>query len=199
MTEQKPKAQPKTRTTKPKVQPVLEPSIKNEVVEEVKVAETPAKPSRKSIATIDLNDLVPVVSLVDSVIFVADSTKAEYEWDSKGDVLYITYGELISMKGRQKRFLDEMWVYIDDEEVVRALNLTSLYEKYDEIKSLEEYLNIHATNYELKEVLQKLPSSIKKSLGRQAAQLIEEGSLDGHQKIKALEESLGVDLTHLLK
>ncbi|RKJ73015.1 hypothetical protein D7X33_20965 [Butyricicoccus sp. 1XD8-22] len=201
----------KTNTRKPRttktVKPVEEVVEKVEVTqvvedvtikEEVKVEEKPKKNTRKSIATVDLNDLVPVVALIDSVIFVADNTKAEYEWDSKGDIQYITYGELISMKGRQKRFLEEMWLYIDDEEVVEALNLTSLYEKYDEIKSLEDYLSQFTTNHELKQVLTPLPNGIKKSLGRQAAQLIQDGEFDKFKTIKTLEECLGVELTHLL-
>jgi len=203
MAEQKPKTttRPRTanKTTKvnekviAKTEPIVE--VKDEVVvEEVK----PVRNTRKSIATIDLNDLIPVVALVDSVIFVADNTKAEYEWDSKGDVQYITYGELVSMKGRQKRFLEEMWIYIDDEEVVEALNLTSLYEKYDEIKSMEDYLEKFNSNHELKQSLTPLPNGIKKSLGRQAAQLIQEGKLDKFKTIKTLEECLGIELSHLL-
>ncbi len=192
-----------TKTVKP-VEEVVEKVEVTQVVEdvtikeEVKVEEKPKRNTRKSIATVDLNDLVPVVALIDSVIFVADNTKAEYEWDSKGDIQYITYGELISMKGRQKRFLEEMWLYIDDEEVVEALNLTSLYEKYDEIKSLEDYLSQFTTNHELKQVLTPLPNGIKKSLGRQAAQLIQDGEFDKFKTIKTLEECLGVELTHLL-
>lgn len=204
MTTQKPNTRkPRTTKTVKAVEESLE-SVKvlgevEDVVtkEDAIIEEKPKKSIRKSIATIDLNDLVPVVALIDSVIFVADNTKAEYEWDSKGDVQYITYGELISMKGRQKRFLEEMWLYIDDEEVVEALNLTSLYEKYDEIKSIEDYLARIDDLHELNQVLTPLPSGIKKSLARQAAQLIPE-KLDKYNTIKTLENSLGVELLHLL-
>lgn len=189
----KPRTANKTaKDTKPAIE-------EKEVSDVVEVKAEPKKNIRKSIATVDLNDLIPVVALVDSVIFIADNTKAEYDWDSKGDTQYITYGELVSMKGRQKRFFDEMWIYIDDEEVVEALNLTPLYQKYDEIKSMEDYLTKFESNHELKQTLKSLPNGIKKSLGRQAAQLIQEEKLDKHNTIKALEDSLGVELVHLLK
>lgn len=195
---------PRTATNKPikdsepTVQAVEASENINENVEAVKDKVETKKNIRKSIATVDLNDLIPVVALVDSVIFVADNTKAEYEWGSKGDVQYITFSELVSMKGRQKRFLDEMWIYIDDEEVVEALNLTSHYQKYDEIKSMEDYLDKFNSNHELKQSLTPLPDGIKKSLGRQAAKLIEDKKLDGYNTIKTLEDCLGVELAHLL-
>lgn len=206
MTEQKTRNTRKPRTTTNKTTKDVEPTIELvettesalETVNAVEEKVATKKNTRKSIATVDLNDLIPVMALVDSVIFVADNTKAEYEWDSKGDTQYITYSELVSMKGRQKRFFDEMWIYIDDEEVVEALNLTALYQKYDEIKSMEDYLSKFNSNHELKQSLTHLPNGIKKSLGRQAAQLIQEGKLDGYNTIKALEDCLGVELAHLL-
>jgi hypothetical protein len=195
---------PRTDANKPikDSEPIIE-AIKTtesaiEAVDKVEDKVVAKKNTRKSITAVDLNDLIPVVALVDSVIFVADNTKAEYEWDSKGDIQYITYSELVSMKGRQKRFLDEMWIYIDDEEVVEALNLSSHYQRYDEIKSMEDYLDKFNSNHELKQSLTPLPDGIKKSLGRQAAQLIKEGKLDRHNTIKALEDCLGVELAHLL-
>lgn len=201
MTEQKTTRKPRTtRATKTEAtQEVVEKVevVENTPTESTKIA--PVKSTRKSLTSIDVNDLVPVVAMMDSIIFIADNTSAVYEWSNKGDVQYITYGELISMKGRQKRFIDEMWIYIDDEEVVNALNITSVYEKFNEIKSLEDYLAKFETNYDLKEALSPLPNSIKKALGRQAQQMIEEEKLDKVSTTKALEECLGVELLDLLK
>ncbi len=47
-------------------------------------------------------------------------------------------------------------------------------------------------------MLAPLPNGIKKSLARQAAQLIQDGKFDKFKTIKTLEECLGVELTHLL-
>lgn len=206
MSESKTKNTRKTRTNTNKATKEVEKDIKPTETTEAtankesfeKENTTTTKTSRKSLTSIDLYDLVPVIALVDSVIFVADNTKAEYVWDSKGDVQYVTYGELISMKGKQKRFFEEMWIYVDDEEVVEALNLTSLYKKFDEIKSLESYLDQFDSNHDLIQSLKPLPEGIKKSLGRQAAKLIQEDKLDGHNTIRALENCLGVELAHLL-
>lgn len=172
----------KTTATKA-VETVLE-----EVVEEVKVQ--PKRAIKK--ARIDNNELIPVRSTQNSLIYISKRTGEQIEWSSFGEVQDISYGELNTMKSNQKRFFTEGWIIVEDEEAIEQLGLTKQYQDLLDINDMDEFFNMEIEDME--ESLEKMPRGYKKSLAVEARKRIEEGGLDSRSVIKLLEEKLDVDL-----
>lgn len=172
----------KTTATKV-VETVLE-----EVVEEVKAQ--PKRAIKK--ARIDNNELVPVRSTQNSLIYISKRTGEQIEWSSFGEVQDVSFGELNTMKGNQKRFFTEGWIIVEDEEAIEQLGLTKQYQDLLDITDMDEFFDMEIED--MSNSLEKMPRGYKKSLAVEARKRIEEGGLDSRSVIKLLEEKLDVDL-----
>lgn len=198
-----------TRTTKPKVteEKVVTPiePVKNQSVEAV-VAEQSAVEQKKlrGITEIPQHEMFAVRSMrTNPLIYIDKRSGNQYEWQEFGDVEFLSFADINSMRSRSRKFIDQMWIVFDDEEIVNAFNLQK---KYDEVFSkYDENMLLNESAHELREILPKLPQGVKKSLSVQAVKIakqeIESGNhdlMDSLNKIKVIEEKLGVDLSLLL-
>lgn len=163
-----------------------------EAVEEVKVTEA-KKPTRIKRIEIDHNELIACRNAVDgSLIYISDQTRQKYLWDAYGRVQYLPMGELMTMQGSQPRFLNDVWLIIDDEEAAQYLGLTKLYESLVELENLDSFFNLPIKQME--EILPKLPKGLKTTVATRARKLIEDKSLDSGNKIRLLEDMLNIEL-----
>jgi hypothetical protein len=163
-----------------------------EVIEEVKVAEA-KKPTRIKRVEIDHNELIACRNAVDgSLIYISDQTRQKYLWDAYGRVQYLPMGELMTMQGSQPRFLNDVWLIIDDEEAAQYLGLTKLYESLVELENLDSFFNLPIKQME--EILPKLPKGLKTTVATRARKLVEDKSLDSGNKIRLLEDMLNIEL-----
>lgn len=187
---------PRTRKeTAPKVETVTEETVK--AVEEVKEVQVETKPSRKKVNQIDLNELIPIRSLTNhKLVYVSKATNSKYVWSNYGDIEYLTYGEINTMKAQYPRFIHDCLIAIEDDEVIEILNLGKLYENLYTVDELDELFK--KSSYELEELLPKLPNGVKKSVVSRAKELIENEELVDFRKIKTIEELLNVDLSILI-
>ena len=175
----------------PKATPKKEVVEVVEIVEEVKVAET--KPTRLKRIEIDHNELIACRNAVDgSLIYVSEQTRQKYLWDAYGRVQYLPMGELMTMQGSQPRFLNDVWLIIDDEEAAQYLGLTKLYESLIELEDLDSFFNLPIKKME--EILPKLPKGLKTTVATRARKLVEDKSLDSGNKIRLLENMLNIEL-----
>lgn len=173
----------------------VEEKVENEVVKEV-VEEK--KPTRKRLNQIDVNELIPVRSLTKGkLVYISKATNARYVWGNYGDVEYLTFGEINTMRSQYPKFIKDCMVLIEDDEVIELFNLEKLYETVYSVEELD--LIFKKSISELQLMLSTLPSGIKKSIVARAKELIESEVLTDYRKIQTIEKELKVDLMILLK
>jgi hypothetical protein len=63
------------------------------------------------------------------LIYKSKKTGMHLQFEKYGDIEYIEFGELLTMKTSSRKFLEEPWILILDEEVVKYLGLEKLYKK----------------------------------------------------------------------
>jgi len=179
----------KTNDTKAKIDEV-------KVVEPV--VEAPA-PARAKKIEINRNEMITTRSTADGdLIYISHRTKAKYIWEGYGSELQMDMGELQDMKGSQGKYLTDCHLVVDDEQAAEALGLTKIYDEMVGLENLEDFI-LETPNKELAEILPKLPKALKSSIGTVARKLVEEDILDTRNKIKLIEEKLGVDLQLFIK
>src|SRR5690606_5021100 len=126
MTENKTNTTRRTRKAPAKKDEETKVNATTEKVVEVEVAK---KPVRKSVTQIDVNELIPVRSLTNNtLVYVSKQSRQEWVWQNYGDVLYISYGELLNMKSHSPAFIYDCMLALEDEEVMEVFNLKDLYE-----------------------------------------------------------------------
>lgn len=189
----------KTQPTRGRKANVKTEEVVTEVVEQkVEVAKEEVKPNRRRLSQIDTNELIPVRSLTKGkLVYVSRATNARYVWSEYGDIEYLTFGELNTMRSQYPRYIKDCLLLIEDDEVIELFNLGNLYET---VYSVEELDNIfRKPNEYLSETLPSLPSGIKKAIASRAKELIESDKLTDYNKIKVVQEALKVDLKISLK
>lgn len=166
----------------------------NTAPEKVVEVEVAKKPARKSVTQIDVNELIPVRSLTNNtLVYVSKQTRQEWVWQNYGDVLYISYGELLNMKSHSPAFIYDCMLALEDEEVMEVFNLTSLYENLLSEQELDNLFSMSAQ--ELIEFIPKLPKGVKNSVVTRAREKYVNGEIDSTSVIKALEQTLAIELS----
>lgn len=160
---------------------------KAEAVEEIKEEE----PKRKVV--VDKNRLIPVMNITNhTLVYQSRKTGAEWSWGLYGDTEYIEMQELLTMRSSQRRFLDEPWILIMDDEAVSYLGLEKMYDKMVHPDNIDSVFNMGRDQF--KEVLDTAPKGIAQLIVSRAKAKVDDGTLDSVQKIKAINEKFG---THL--
>lgn len=114
------------------------------------------------------------------------------EWDDFGDVQEMEYRELVSMRSNQRRFFEENWILIDNPVIIKKLGVERYYKNSLTTDDFEEVFTMPAEK--IKEVVPTLPGGTKDAIASKAKKKIESGELDSRSAIKALEDSLAVEL-----
>lgn len=182
------------KTTTKKQTPKKVAEVTEEVVEvqEEKVVEIP-KVQRKQKIEVDRNELVLCRNVTDGqLIYKSRKTGLTTIWMNYGDVEYLDVGELLTMKASQPKFLTDVWLVIDDEEVVEFLGLKHIYKNLADIEDIDAFFA--KSPNEIREIATKLPKGLKETVGTRARKLIESGELYDNRKISILEETLKIDL-----
>lgn len=114
------------------------------------------------------------------------------EWEDFGDIQEIEYRELVSMRANQRRFFEDNWILIDDPAVIKKLGVGRYYQNSLTTDDFEDVFNMSAE--EIKEIVPTLPGGTKDAIASEAKKKINSGELDSRSAIKALEDSLDVEL-----
>lgn len=114
------------------------------------------------------------------------------EWDGFGDVQEVEFRELVSMRGTQRRFFTENWILLDDPAVIKKLGVEAFYKNSLSVDDVNDVFSMSAA--EIKETVTNLPSGTKDALAALAKEKIEAGEFDSRSAIKALSDSLSIDL-----
>lgn len=168
-------------------------TVETPVEEIVEVVDKGTKPQRTKKVEIDRNELVPCRNVTDGqLIYKSRKTGLTTIWMNYGDTEYLDVGELLTMKASQPRFLNEVWLVIDDDDVVEFLGLKHIYKNLVDIDDIDSFFK--KSPAEIEQALTKLPKGLKDTIATRAKKLIESGDLYDNRKISILEEKLNVGL-----
>lgn len=158
-------------------------------------AKTIAEPSAVSPAAEITNDtMIECRSGTAGNLIYKSSLNPGYtvEWEDFGDIQEIEYRELVSMRANQRRFFEDNWILIDDPAVIKKLGVGRYYQNSLTTDDFEDVFNMSAE--EIKEIVPTLPGGTKDAIASEAKKKIDSGELDSRSAIKALEDSLDVEL-----
>lgn len=143
----------------------------------------------------DAEDLIPCRSMVSGQLFVEGiRSKLLYIWADYNDICDVQYNDLIYMvRSYKDKTIYEPRIIVEDEEFLRQN--PKLKEFYDSLYTegdLFEIINL--PTYQMTECINKLPIGCKEALKGIVSTMIDSGSLDSVQKIKALDEIFGTNM-----
>lgn len=166
--------------------------VKEQVVEPVETKSVPLKKKQ-----IDRDSLIACFNISSgNLIYVSRKTGLQTVWSNYGDVEYVDFAELLTMKASQPKFLNEPWLFVEDEEVVNQLGLKEVYKNIIPVHEVNDFFNL--TVDEAKNIIPKLPKGTKELIGDKARKGVQDGSLNNLQLIRLLEQDLHLDLISLM-
>lgn len=168
---------------------------KDEVVTEETIEKVEPKLQKK--VQIDRDSLIACYNITSgNLIYISRKTGLQTVWSNYGDVEYIDFAELLTMKASQPKFLNEPWVFVENEEVVNQLGLKELYKNIIPIHEVDEFFKLNVNK--AREILPKLPKGMKELISDKARKGIQDGELSNLQLIRLLEQELQIDLITLM-
>lgn len=117
----------------------------------------------------------------------------EVEWSEFGEEQQIEFGELLVMRGSQRRFFENNWIIIEDPEVLKRLGVERFYKDVPAIDKFDELFK--GSPEQIKKKISSMSEGMKDSVRIRAKELIMDGELDSMAVIKAVGEAVGCDLT----
>lgn len=137
----------------------LKEEARKEVEAEMKSEEV--KPVRKR--EIDRFEPIPVMSVTKGgLIYISKKTGAEWNWGDFGDVEYLEFQELQTMRSGQKKFLDEPHIIVLDDDAVNYLGLTKMYEGLIDVNTLGSVVKLNQSDFE--DIIEKSPKGIRHTI-----------------------------------
>lgn len=116
----------------------------------------------------------------------------EVEWNEFGEEQEISFGELLAMRGSQRRFFEENWILIEDPEVIKKLGVERYYKNIPSAENFDKIFSLSPE--ELKVKVSGMSDGMKDSVRIRAKELIDEGVIDSRATIKAISEAVGKDI-----
>ena len=169
----------------------------------IETVEKESKPIKKSVK-LDDTVLINVKSNTYGTLFFRNPRTGDAtEWSHFGDVEQLTMGDLRAMKGTQRAFYENQWIYImgvEDEgyedvtadDICKTLMVSQYYKN---ILDPDNFDQIFAwPENKIKDRVSMMGSGAKMNLMVAANTAIKNGKLDSLKRIKVLEELLGCEL-----
>lgn len=169
------------------------------VVEEAKVqASEPASNKRKRKTAESLfedDDIIEVMNGAPSALVYKDTsnpTAFEYKFEKYGDIEEMSFLEIKTMARRHKKFLQNKWIIILDEDVVRELRLEDFQSDYFTQEDLDEIL-LKDSQHRIDTVL-KSGESIQNAFLRRAILANKRGELESVHVLRKIENHFDISM-----
>lgn len=169
------------------------------VVEEAKVqAPEPASNRRKRKTAESLfedDDIIEVMNGAPSALVYKDTsnpTAFEYKFEKYGDIEEMSFLEIKTMARRHKKFLQNKWIIILDEDVVRELRLEDFQSDYFTQEDLDEIL-VKDSQHRIDTVL-KSGESIQNAFLRRAILANKRGELESVHVLRKIENHFDISM-----
>lgn len=117
----------------------------------------------------------------------------QYIWANVGDTAEVEYQDLQALYATKSRFLVDPLFMIEDEELVDQWK-SMLKPIYDKIASQDLDAMLQLPPERLRVSLERAPKGIRHTIVTLAAEKIQSGELDSMNRIKVIDEVLGVEL-----
>lgn len=142
---------------------------------------------------IDPTQYVTVRNGFQGGLFYRSSRTGEgFKWHEFGDEQEMELRELRNAKNSHKKYFINNWFMFDEDWIIDYLGVGQYYKN---AITIEEFDNIFDKNpSDIKKIISGLSEGQKKSVAYRAKNLITSGDIDSNKAIKALEESLGIEL-----
>lgn len=189
------------RTTK-KTQPAQAAAEQKQVV--IEAEKKPMAAPKRTPVKLDDSVLISVKSNVyGGLVYINRRTGDKTVWNQCGDVQTLTMGDLRAMKGTQRAFFENQWIYIvgvedagyEDvvpEDIYRSLMVTQYYKN---VLDPDNYAEIFAWNESrIREAIAGMSDAGRTNLIVAANTCIADGTLDSLRTIQLLEKCLGCEL-----
>jgi hypothetical protein len=171
--------------------------IKEEVVKEEEVSNLKAKTKEKNIRRKEMLDkqmLVPIMNVTNGkLIYQSRKTGSEFRFERYGDIEYMELYELLTMRSSHRRFLDEPFIIVLDEEVAEFLGLSKSYEKLTHATEIDGIFDFPLEQF--KDVIESIPKGLAHLVVSKAKEKIETKQLDSVQKVQAIENVFNVKIS----
>lgn len=169
----------------------LKDQARKEVEAEQKLV-VPSVPSTQK-TDIDRFENIPVMNVTSgTLVYTSRKTGAEWIFSEYGDIEYMEFQELLTMRSSQRRFFDEPFLLIMDDNAVEHLGLTKMYEKIRNPQQIDTIFKMNQREFE--DVVEKSPKGIKHLIVSRAKKLYEIGELDSVKKINFLNDRFKTDI-----
>lgn len=180
---------------KPKQQGTVKEETVEDIMQQEEVKEEAIEEKPKQPREISINEQIPVRSVTEGgLIYVDPQTNQRYIWDKYGSVLHITFEKISNMYASYPQFLTEPYIVIDDKDVIEKLHLEYVYNEFNfEVADNLDKFFTKSVN-EMRNIIRKLPTSIKENLKTKARMLYTNNKLSDLNKIQMLQEELKIDL-----
>jgi hypothetical protein len=162
-----------------------------EELKEEEKATTVKKIQRKE--AIDKQMLVPIMNVTNGkLIYQSKKSGSEFQFEHYGDIEYIELYELLTMRSSQRKFLDEPYVIVLDDEVADYLGLSNMYKKLTHATEIDRIFKMPLEQF--KNIVESTPKGLAHLIISKAKEKITSGEFDSVQKIQVLEEIYNVPL-----
>jgi hypothetical protein len=153
---------------------------------------TTSRPVSKKV-DIDRFETIPVMNITSgSLVYASRKTGAEWLFQEYGDIEYMEFQELLTMRSSQRRFFDEPFILVMDDDAVEHLGLTKMYENIKSPEQIDEIFKLNQADFQ--EIVEKSPKGIKHLIVSRAKKLYDIGELDSNRKLKFINERFQTDI-----
>ena len=175
-----------TKETKPKEVETVE------EVETEEVEETPKKVAKKEeTRTLSNTDMIPVMNNTTGRYVYRARSGFGFEMNEYGDIVEVPYSELKTMRGEQRRNIEDAFIVILDEDAVNELGYNKLYENVLQKDEVERILKDPDL---LADVIDKMPKNMKQTVGAIGVRKFRNREIDSLRVRDILEEKLGIEV-----
>jgi len=149
-------------------------------------------PKRTSKPKIDRYEQVPVMNITfGSLVYRSKKSGLETIWGQYGDVEYIEFQELITMKSSSRGFFDEPFILILYEEVVDYFSLNKKYENISK-DSIEKSFKLPFDGF--KDFVDNAPKGVQSTIVSMAKDKVSRGELDSLRMINFLNNKFKIEI-----
>ena len=157
----------------------------NAPVEEVETTGTVEKKAPKKFAADEGVDCESITT--GELGLIGHKTHINYRWADRGDVTQVEYQDLVAaVRSNATHIFKPLFIIRDDDFIAQFPQVAKAYDAMYTVKDLRDVLRMPVG--QMKTVVKSLPDGAKESLKTLAATMINNGSLDSIQKVKALDE-----------
>lgn len=157
---------------------------------EKKSGAAPTSPALKDDTKVTVRALVP------AVYYTCLKTMDSFAWEEVGDEQEMTFMQIKTMKAKHPRYFTEKWLLICNDEVIKKLNLTSVFAAKVTAADIKKFYGSDVGA--ARELLAGLSGNAKAGLVDKVTKAVENGKIANVKMIRLLEEQLGIELMQLV-